>query len=83
MEQELVKLEIESHIDSYIISEFELSEVDIQILESQVGVCAFNFRQTSEICVEKLDKYLAGLVDDVCSLKKTKVSNCCIFPFIP
>lgn len=75
MEKELVKLEIESHIDSYIISEFELSEVDIEILESQVGVCAFNIQQTSEICVEKLDKYLAGLVDDVCSLKKTKVSK--------
>lgn len=75
MEKELVKLEIESHIDSYIISEFGLSEADIQILESQVGVCAFNIQQTSEICVGKLDKYLAGLVDDVCSLKKTKVSK--------
>lgn len=75
MEKELLKLEIESHIDTYIISEFGLSEADIKTLEMQVGVCAFGIQHTAEIDAVKLDKYLTGLLDDACALKKTKISK--------
>ncbi len=75
MESELIKLELEAHIDQYILSVFGLLEEDQKILEEQVGVCAFHIHQTSDLEAEHLDKYLSGLIDDACSLKKTKVSK--------
>ena len=69
---ELLKLEIESKIDSCIIDNFGFSEEAIKILEGNVGKCAYDISGSEDLDLVKLDKYLDKLLDSNCCLKRTK-----------
>ncbi len=72
---ELLKLQIESKIDSYIFKEYGLSDDDQEQLEKTVGKCAYHITGTASIDLIKLDKYMDKLLDASCCLKRTKVSG--------
>ena len=72
---ELLKLEIESQCDDYIMNEYGLSETDKVMLNSQVGECAFDIKTVQEIDISNFDKYMAKLVDDACMLKRSRTSK--------
>lgn len=72
---ELLKLEIESHCDEYVLNEYDFSHIEREILREQVGDCAFLIRGNHNIDLEKLDKYLARLIDDGCMLKRSRTSK--------
>ena len=72
---ELLKLEIESKIDSCIIDNFGFSEEAINTLEENVGKCAYDISGSEDFDLVKLDKYLDKLLDSNCCLKRTKNSK--------
>lgn len=72
---ELLKLQIESKIDSYIFEEYGLSEDDQEQLEKAVGECAYCITGTESVDLIKLDKYMEKLLDASCCLKRTRVSG--------
>lgn len=72
---ELLKLQIESKIDSYIFKEYGLTDDDQEQLEKTVGKCAYHITGTASIDLIKLDKYMDKLLDASCCLKRTKVSG--------
>lgn len=72
---ELLKLEIESKIDSCIIDNFGFSEEAIHTLEESVGKCAYDISESKGLDLVKLDKYLDKLLDSNCCLKRTKNSK--------
>lgn len=72
---ELLKLEIESKIDSCIIDNFGFSEEAINTLAEKVGKCAYDISGSEDLDLTKLDKYLDKLLDSNCCLKRTKNSK--------
>lgn len=72
---ELLKLEIESKIDSFIIDNFSFSQKAINTLEENVGKCAYNISGSEDFDLVKLDRYLDKLLDSNCCLKRTKNSR--------
>ena len=72
---ELLKLEIESKIDSCIIDNFGFSEDAINTLKENVGKCAYDISGSEGFNLEKLDKYLDKLLNSNCCLKRTKNSK--------
>ena len=72
---ELLKLEIESKIDSCIIADFKFSEEAVTTLEENVGKCAYDIYGSEDIDLVKLDIYLDKLLDSNCCLKRTKNSK--------
>ena len=71
---ELMKLEIEQKIDSYLMENFMLSADARQILDDSVGKCAYVLRTADTHSLEssKLDNYIYKLLDCNCCLKRTK-----------
>ena len=72
---ELIKLEVESKIDSCLIDYFELSKEAISTLDESVGKCAYEIKGGEDIDLGKLDKYMDRLLDENCCLKRTKNSR--------
>ncbi len=70
---ELLKLQIESKIDSYIFGKYGLSDDDQEQIENVVGKCAYHITGTESVDLTKLDKYMEKLLDASCCLKRTKV----------
>lgn len=72
---ELLKLQIEGKIDRYIFKEYGFSKEDeIQLLRS-VGECAYFIDGATDVDLDKLDKYIANLLDASCNLKRTRTSK--------
>ena len=72
---ELIKLEVESKIDSCIMDNFGFTEEDVSTLDDSVGKCAYEISGADDIDLSKLDKYLDKLLDSNCCLKRTKNSK--------
>lgn len=72
---ELLKLQIESKIDSYIFEEYGLSDDDQEQIEKAVGKCAYRITGTESVDLIKLDKYMVKLLDASCCLKRTRASG--------
>ena len=72
---ELIKLEVESKIDSCIMDNFGFTKEDIRTLDDSVGKCAYEISGADDIDILKLDKYLDKLLDSNCCLKRTKNSK--------
>jgi hypothetical protein len=72
---ELLKLQIESKIDSYIFEEYGLSDDDREQLEKAVGECAYCISGPETVDLIKLDKYMEKLLDASCCLKRTRVAG--------
>lgn len=72
---ELLKLEVEYNIDQLILKEYQLTREEKKHLNKTVGECAYLICQTQEINLNKLDKYLAKLLDAACCLKRTRPSK--------
>lgn len=72
---ELLKLEIESKIDQYILKEYGFSVEEERKLSQSVGVCAYFIDNVREVDIEKLDQYISKLIDASCCLKRTRASK--------
>lgn len=72
---ELLKLEIESKADQYILQVYGFSQEEEKQLSQRIGVCAFLIDDVNEFDIEKLDKYLSKLMDTSCCLKRTRPSR--------
>jgi len=72
---ELLKLQIEGKIDRYISKEYSFSKDDEAQLSRCVGECAYFINGAADVDLDKLDKYVAKLIDASCSLKKTRTSK--------
>ncbi len=72
---ELLKLQIESKIDSYIFEEYGFSDADQEQVEKAVGKCAYCITGVESVDLIKLDKYMEKLLDASCCLKRTRVSG--------
>lgn len=72
---ELLKLQIEGNIDQYIMKEYGFSKEDEAQLSRCVGNCAYFINGATDLDLNKLDKYMAKLMDASCSLKRTRTSK--------
>lgn len=72
---ELLKLQIEGKIDRYILQKYGFSEEDKAQLSESVGECAYFIDGATEVDLEKLDQYMAGLTNASCSLKRTRTAK--------
>lgn len=72
---ELLKLEIESKIDQYIMKEYGFSKEDELQLDESVGKCAYLIDGERDIDLSKLDKYIDRILDASCCLKRTRSSK--------
>ncbi len=72
---ELLKLEIESKIDSVIFEEYEFMDEDKRHLEASVGKCAYQIDDRKDIDISKLDKYTDKIINAACCLKRTRTSK--------
>lgn len=72
---ELLKLEVESKIDQFILEEYGFSKEEEKHLRNSVGECAYLIDRTQEIDINKLDKYLEKLMNAACCLKRTRASK--------
>lgn len=72
---ELLKLQIEGRIDRYILKEYGFSKKDEAQMSKIVGECACFIDDASDVDLDKLDKYIAGLLDASCNLKRTRISK--------
>lgn len=72
---ELLKLEMESQCDEWILQAYGLSEKEKEALKGQVGECAFNIQANQSVDISKLDNYFAKLLDDACMLKRARSSK--------
>ncbi len=72
---ELLKLEIESKIDSIIFEEYQFMDDDKRHLEASVGKCAYQIDDIKEIDISKLDKYTDKIINAACCLKRTRTSK--------
>lgn len=75
MINELLKLQIEGEIDRYILKEYGFSKREEAQLSESVGECAYFIRGADDVDLDKLDKYIARLIDASCSLKRTRTSR--------
>lgn len=75
LKNELLKLEIESQIDSYILNAYHLSQEERNNLKQSIGSCAYDLHEEKKIEVSKLDTYFDKLLDDACTLKRSRVSK--------
>jgi hypothetical protein len=75
LKNELLKLEIESQTDDYILEVFGISESEKEVIELTLGECAYKIRKEKLVDQKKLDLYLYRLLDAACVLKKTKVTK--------
>lgn len=72
---ELLKLEIESKIDSAIFEEYGFLDDDKRQLEASVGKCAYQIDGAGDIDISKLDKYTNKIINAACCLKRTRTSK--------
>lgn len=72
---ELLKLEIESKIDSYILKEYDFSEENKTQLAEKVGECAYHIHGADGVELSRLDNYIDKVLDASCSLKRTRTSR--------
>ncbi len=72
---ELHKLELESKMDRYICQTYGFSDADRELLDMNVGECAYLIDGTYEIDFTRLDKYMDSLLDASCCLKRTRTSK--------
>ena len=75
LENELLKLEMESRSDRYILQEFQISGEEEKQLDREVGKCAYDIREWKEFEPVRLDEYLNKLLDASCMLKRTRTSR--------
>ena len=72
---ELLKLQIEGKIDRYILKEYGFSEEDAAQLSEKVGECAYFIDGAADVDLDKLDKYISGITNASCSLKRTRTAK--------
>lgn len=75
LSNELLKLEIESRCDDYIIREYGLDNEAKAALTEKAGECAFDIKGNQAVDVSRLDKYFAKMLDDACMLKRSRTSK--------
>lgn len=72
LNDELLKLGIEEQIDTYILEQFHFGIEERSVLTDSVGCCAAQIKDEDPFDPEKMDKYISGLLDESCTLKKTR-----------
>lgn len=76
LQDELLKLQIESQMDTYILNELNLSDEERSVLDSTIGECRFNIKSNKIITnFSSLDDEIEKLLDSNCELKRTKIKN--------
>lgn len=75
LQNELLKLELESQCDEFILSGLSFGKPQRNALLEAVGSCAYDIKAIQEIDMAKLDKYLANLLDYACMLKRSRTSK--------
>ena len=75
MLNEILKLETESQCDKLILTGYGIPDEEKEILNETVGKCAYDIETVQELNISKFDKYLSGILDSSCTLKRTKPSK--------
>ena len=76
LQDELLKLQVESQMDAYILNELSLSDEEKTLLDSTIGECRFNISSNKIITnYTALDDEIEKILDTNCELKRTKIKN--------
>ncbi len=72
LKDELLKLELEAQTENYITEGFAFEENDSGAITDSVGNCACKITGRRRIDCERLDGYIANLLNQECMLKRTR-----------